>query len=125
MNEAIMENLSYLANLGLTYVSTLVIAEDSNILFTIAVALLLVLLAARMVKRKHGGFPKSFRAWRTVINRQSSSRLFESRRGPALKACPNCAEQLPLSAIICNTCDYNFLAARPDRGQKLLPHPNS
>jgi hypothetical protein len=38
-----------------------------------------------------------------------------------LKPCPNCAEELPLSAIICDACDYNFLAARPGRGQKLLP----
>jgi ribosomal protein L40E len=124
MNEAIVENLSYLANLVLTYGSTLVIAEGSNILPITAVALILAFLAVRMVKRKHRGFPKSFRARRTVVNKRSSRRLFESQRGPALKACPNCAEQLPLSAIICRTCDYNFLAARPGRGQNLLPSPN-
>lgn len=124
MDEVIVENLSYLANLVFTYGSTLVIAEGLDILPITAVALILVLLAARIIKRKYGGFPKSFRARRTVINKRSSGRLFESQRGPALKACPNCAEQLPLSAIICRTCDYNFLAARPGRGQKLLPYPN-
>lgn len=123
MEEAIVENLSNLANLVLTYGSALMIAEGLDILPITAVALILVLLAARIVKRKRGVL-KSFRARRTVTNKRSSGRLFESQRGPALKACPNCAEQLPLSTIICRTCDYNFLAARPGRGQKLLPHPN-
>jgi hypothetical protein len=118
MEEAIVENLSNLANLVLTYGNTLMIAEGLDI-FT-AVALILVLLAARILKRKRASL-KSFRARGSVTNKRASGRLFESQRSPALKPCPNCAEQLPLSAIICDTCDYNFLAERPGRGQKLLP----
>jgi len=120
MDEAIVENLSNLANLVLTYGSTLMIAEGLDILPITAAALILVLLAARIVKRKRGVL-KSFRARGSVTNKRASGRLFESNRSPALKPCPTCAEQLPLSAIICHACDYNFLAERPGRGQKLLP----
>jgi hypothetical protein len=122
VDEAILENLSSLANLVLTYGSTLLIAEDLDIPFITAVALIFVLLAARVVKRKRGVL-KFIRARGAVTNKRASRRLFESRRGPVLKPCPNCSEQLPLSAIICNICDYNFLAERPGRGQNLLSSP--
>jgi hypothetical protein len=124
MDEAMVENLSSLANLVLTYGSTPVIAEGLDILAMTAVALILVFLAARIVRRKHGGFLQSFRAGEAVTNRYALGRLFNSPRIPALKPCPNCAAQLPLSAILCDTCDYNFLAERPGRGQKLLPSPH-
>ena len=124
MNEAIVRNLSYLANLVLTYASTLMIAEGSNILAITAAVLILVLLTARIVKRKRSVL-KSFRARGTVNNKRSSGRLFKSQRSPVLKPCPSCAEQLPLAAIICHTCGYNFLAERPGRGQTLLPSPQA
>ena len=111
MYEAIVENLSNLANLLLTDGRALMVAGGPEILPIIAVALILVLLMVRIVKRK------------TFRTRGTSCRLFERQRSPELKPCPNCTEQLPLSAIICNTCDYNFLAARPGRGQNLLPSP--
>ena len=119
-----VENLSNLANLVLTYGSTLVIAEGLDILPIIAVALILVLLTARIVKRKRSVL-KSFRARGTVNNKRSSGRLLKSQRSPVMKPCPSCAEQLPLSAIICRTCGYNFLAERPGRGQTLLPSPQA
>jgi Uncharacterised protein family UPF0547 len=122
VDEAIMENLSNLTNLVLTYGGTLVITEGVDILPIIAVASILVLLTARIVKRKRNVL-KSFRARGTVNNKGSSGRLFKSQRSPVLKPCPSCAEQLQLSAIICHTCGYNFLAERPGRGQTLLPSP--
>ena len=117
MDEAIVENLSNLASLLLTDGRALMIAGGPEILPIIAVALILVLLVTRIVKRK------TFRARGTVTHKRASGRLFERQRSPELKPCPNCTEQLPLSAIICNTCDYNFLAARPGRGQNLLLPP--
>jgi hypothetical protein len=99
------------------------IAGNSDILHFAAMALILVLLTARIVKRKRGGFFKSSRARRTSTNKSVADRFFENKRMPALKPCPNCAEQLPLSALVCDACDYNFLAARPERGQKLLLPP--
>jgi hypothetical protein len=117
MDEAIVENLSNLANLLLTDGSPLMIAGGSEILPVTAVALIIVLLVARIVKRK------IFRARGTGTHKRTFGRLFERQRSPDLKPCPNCAEQVPLSALICNACDYNFLAARPGRGQNLLPPP--
>ena len=117
-----VENLSNLANLVLMYGGKLVIAEGLDILPIIAVALILVLFTARIVKRKRSVL-KSFRARGTVNNKRFSGRLLRSQRSPVMKPCPSCAEQLPLSAIICHPCGYNFLAERPGRGQTLLPSP--
>lgn len=38
------------------------------------------------------------------------------------KKCPQCAEQLPVSALVCDGCDHNFLAGSILR-HKLLPAP--
>ena len=40
----------------------------------------------------------------------------------AFKKCPQCAEQLPVSALVCDGCDHNFLAGSILR-HKLLPAP--
>jgi hypothetical protein len=44
--------------------------------------------------------------------------------GPALKKCPKCAEQLQLSALVCDACDYNFLAGSVTHRYKMLPAPS-
>jgi len=123
MDEAMVENLSNLANHVLTYGGALVMAEGLDPLFSMTlVALIFLLLAAQSVKRKRGVL-KSSRGRGSVTNKRVSGRLFNRQRSPALKPCPNCAKQLPVTAIICGICDYNFLAERPGRGQKLLPSP--
>jgi hypothetical protein len=123
MSEAVLEILSNLGNLVMAFGSTLMIAGGLDMFLVTTGALILIPLAARIVKRKHGGFRKSFRPRGRASHGRASGRLLESRRGPVLKPCPNCAEQLPLSAIMCHFCDYNFLAERPGRGQNLLPPP--
>jgi hypothetical protein len=40
----------------------------------------------------------------------------------AFKKCPQCDEQLPVSTLVCDACDYNFLASSILR-HKLLPAP--
>jgi hypothetical protein len=125
MYEAIVEDLSTIANVVLTDGKTLMIAEGLDMLDFFAIALILVFLTTRIAKKKQGGSLKSRRAQSTPTNNRASDRFFERKRVPALKPCPSCAEQLPLSALICDACDYNFLAARPGRGQKLLPPPES
>jgi hypothetical protein len=117
MDETIVENLSNLGNLLLTGGSTPMITGGLEIFPTTVVALILVLLVARLLKRK------TFRGRGTFANRRDSGRFFERQRSPELKPCPSCNEELPLSAIICDICDYNFLAARPGRGQNMLPPP--
>ena len=44
--------------------------------------------------------------------------------GPALKKCPKCSEDLQLSALVCDTCDYNFLAGSVAHRHKMLPAPS-
>lgn len=39
------------------------------------------------------------------------------------KNCPQCSERLSLSALVCDACDYNFLAGFHSR-YKLLPAPD-
>lgn len=121
MDETILENLSNLANLILTHGSALLIADGLDILSVTALILILILLT-RIVKRKRG-VRKSPRSGDASLNKRASVRRFESQRSPVLKQCPSCAKQLPPSAIICDKCDYNFLAERPGRGQKLLSPP--
>jgi hypothetical protein len=124
MYEAAVKNFSALAELVGRVAHILEIAGGSDILRFAAIALILVFLTARIVKKKRGRFPKTFLAGNIPPNHRASDRFFERKRATTLKPCPNCAEQLPLSALICDACDYNFLAARPGRGQQLLPPPH-
>jgi hypothetical protein len=116
-----MGNFSTLAIFALADGRTFMLAEGLDILHISAIALILVFLVGRIVKRKQSGFAKSAPVWGTSTH--AAARFFESKHIPPLKPCPHCARQLPLPAIICEQCDYNFLAARPGRGQKLLPSP--
>jgi hypothetical protein len=123
MYEAITGNFSTLAKLIVTDGSTLMIAGDLNILHFSAIALILVFLTVRITKKKYGSFFKSFMARSDPMDNSPAGRFFERQHIPALKKCPHCAEQLQLSALICDACDYNFLSGMVGRGQKLLPSP--
>ena len=116
-----MENFLNWAALALMDARTPVIA-GLDVLHISALALMLIFLRLRIVNRKSDSAFESFRAASASVNHGASGRLLEKRRVPALKDCPNCAEQLPLSALMCDACDYNFLAAMPGR-HKLLPAP--
>ena len=120
IHEALVENLSNLVDLISTYGSTIMIAESLDTVSITGIAAILVLLAARIVTRKRDA-RKSFRDQRSVANKRPFSRRVKSQ--PVLKPCPSCNERLPLSAILCGMCDYNFLAERPGRRQNLLPSP--
>jgi hypothetical protein len=113
-----MEDFLTLAKLVLMDGGSAMTAESVDILPIAAIALILVFLRLRIVNKNPASLSRSFRAESTC-----AGRFLETQRIQALKKCPNCAEQLPLSAIICETCDYNFLAERPGRGQHLLPPP--
>src|SRR4029453_8540716 len=53
----------------------------------------------------------------------SDDRILGRHRIPALKKCPNCAEEVPLSVLMCDACDYNFLSGMVGCRLKLLPSP--
>jgi ribosomal protein L40E len=92
------------------------ITEDVHILYMSAASLILVFIASRIVNKKCSSFVNSLKL-------KNGLAVFERQRVSIHKQCPHCAAELPLSAIICEQCDYNFLAERPGRGQKLLPPP--
>ena len=123
MHEAILRNLSSIATLVGTNGSMAMIAEDSNILHFAAIALLLVFLAIRRAQRNGDSFFSSFFAGRMFTRDHTTDRMFERHHILELKKCPNCAEQLPLSMLICEACDYNFLSGMVGYGDKLLPSP--
>ncbi len=91
-----------------------------EILALSAIAGIVVFLALRFLKKKPRDLFESFQA-----TDSAGTKIFERHRVPATKNCPGCEGQLPLSAIICEGCDYNFLAARPVRMQALLPGPDT
>jgi len=123
MYEMIMENFSNLAKFIVTDGRTLKMAEDLNIIYFSAIALILVFLTVRIATKRYASFFKSSKAGSALASDGASGRFFERQRIPALKKCPNCTEQLPLSALICEACDYNFLSRMVGRGQKFLPSP--
>jgi len=103
--------------------STAMLAEDINLLHFSAIAMILAFLTARRAKREEGGFFKSLLMGRMFATDRDADRMFERQHIQALKRCPNCTEELPLSALICESCDYNFLSGMVGHGNKLLPSP--
>jgi hypothetical protein len=103
----------------------LMIAEDLNldILHFSAIVLTLALLTARIASKKDGSFLKWFVAGAflgiialplAIVKRQHVALT-------ALKKCPKCDEQLPLSALVCDVCDYNFISRMVGHPHKLPP----
>lgn len=83
-----------------------------------AIALLVPLIAFRIARHKAHSQVHEF-AGRAL----NPFRKSETPALTALKKCPGCAEELPLSALICEGCDYNFLAGSTRYRHKLLPAP--
>jgi hypothetical protein len=125
MWEAIVTKFSTLALfLGTDGIATM-IADGSNILYFTAIGLIFVAFTARIVRGRYGSFFTSLAVGRRFTNDRAYDRMFERRQIVAIKKCPNCTEQLPLSAVLCDGCDYNFLSEMVGHGQKLLPSPES
>ena len=98
-------------------------AENLDILHFFAPAVILMLLISRIGNRRHGGFFKALVAGSLFSNDCAVDRMFEKHHIPASKKCPNCTEHLPISGLICEACDYNFLTGMVGYGNKLLPSP--
>ena len=106
--------------------------EDLNIVHFSTIALTFALLTARIASKKNGSFFKWFVAGAIfgiialpiAIFKRKHDGLPAHESLMTLKTCPNCAEQLPLAALVCHTCDYNFLSMAVGYRHKLLPAPN-
>ena len=101
------------------------ISDGLNIYCLSAIALVVALLFARGMKNSYGSFFKSFLKSTGLKKSYANDRMFENLRVPAFKKCPNCEKQLPLSALLCDACDFNFLAGSLYRGNKMLAAPDT
>jgi hypothetical protein len=121
MYEPISQILSLVAN-G----STFIIDGDADILHFLAIALILAFLTARIASKKDGSFFKWFVAGAFLGIIALPIAIFKRQQVPStLKKCPKCAEQLPVSALVCDSCEYNFISRIVGHGHKLLASPKS
>jgi hypothetical protein len=123
MWEGITTKFSTLAPLLGTDGITAMIAEGSKISYFTVIALIFIAFMARIVRRSYKFFFGSLVRGRPFRKERAFDRMFERRQIVASKKCPHCAEPLPLSAVLCDACDYNFLSEMVGTGQKLLPSP--
>jgi hypothetical protein len=83
------------------------------------IALILTLLVLR-TRRNEGGLRSFFS--------KPIQKSFAKKRDLAIlvvfKNCPQCDEQMPVSTLVCDSCDYNFLSSSILR-HKMLPAPQS
>jgi hypothetical protein len=125
MYEPISQILS-LVTLAVTNGSTLMIDGDSYILHFLAIALVLAFLTATIASRKDGSFFKWFVAGAFLGVIALPVAIFKRQQVPSiLKKCPKCAEQLPVSALVCDSCEYNFISRIVGHGHKLLASPKT
>jgi hypothetical protein len=99
--------------------------ENLDIVNFFAPAIILMFFIAIAGEKKQGGFFKALVMGSAFSNECAVDRMFEKQHIPSLKKCPNCAEQLPLSGVICEACDYNFLSGMVGYGNRLLAAPQA
>ncbi|MGH7797099.1 MAG: hypothetical protein ACREQ2_19730 [Candidatus Binatia bacterium] len=126
MAEIVSTDFSSFATDLLTNARALVIAEDANILYFSAIAVTLGLLTAKIASKKDGGFFKWFIAGAFLGIIALPVAIFKKQHVPltALKKCPKCDDQLPLPALVCDACDYNFISGIAGHRRQMLPSPN-
>ncbi|MSP39471.1 MAG: hypothetical protein EXR70_13370 [Deltaproteobacteria bacterium] len=94
--------------------------ENLDIVNFFAPAIILMFLIAIAGDKKQVGVFKALVTGSAFSNEYAVDRMFEEQHLPSLKKCPNCAEQLPLSGVICEACDYNFLSGMVGNAKRLL-----
>ena len=110
----------------LTIPNMLMSIATSNIICLSGAALILAYFTAKIASRKGGSYFKWFAAGACVgivalplaIIKRAPVEL------PIFKKCPKCAEQLPISSLVCDACEYNFLSGMVGSRLKLLPAPD-
>ena len=91
-----------------------------DIVLYAAILPILAMLIVKVTRNKTGSIPK-LSLPRAL---QKSYGKKDHFAGPTLKKCPKCNEQLQLSALVCDACDYNFLAGSVTYRHKMLPAPS-
>jgi hypothetical protein len=97
--------------------------SSAEISFLLAMAVTVIIFAARLAKEPVSAFFKSFTLGIPLRNILLAERLIAAKSLAPQKNCPNCAEPTPISALFCDACDYNFLSGTIGSRQKSLPAP--
>ena len=124
MYEMISINLSSFSTHAMANGSMRMIGSD--ILYYCAIALILGFLTAKIGSKKGGTFFQWFVAGALVGVIALPVAILKKERVAllALKKCPKCAGQIPLSALVCDGCDFNFISGFAGHRHKMLPAPN-
>ena len=99
--------------------------EGIGIFHLFVMALALAFLTAGIAHNKGGSFFKWFLAGAFLGIIALPVAVFKKKQlaPPALKQCPKCAEQLPIQALVCDRCDYNFVSMMVGCQTKPAPSP--
>jgi hypothetical protein len=110
--ESLLNDFSSLVIVAVERGSMAMAIERTSIFHVLILALMLGLLTAAIANHKGGSPFKWFLAGAflgilvlpiAVLKKKNVAR-------PARKQCPNCAGQIPIDALVCDACDYNFLS---------------
>ena len=96
-----------------------VMSDATHNIYYYAIGLTVFMLAIKVTIHRGGRFFPKFLGAPFMGTRAKRQQIVLS----ALKTCPECAEQLPLSTLVCDTCNYNFLSGSVAHRHKLLPPP--
>jgi hypothetical protein len=88
-------------------------------------ALILIMVAAWTAKKPIAAFFKSYPTSRAFTHNLLAARWLAPKPILAQKNCPHCAVPMPISALFCDACDYNYLSGSLGTRQKSLPAPAS
>ncbi len=101
-----------------------IIAEGSNFLHFSALAFIMVFFVVRVTKNICAAPFVSTLVQCILSHNRIAGRMFEKNPILEVKSCPHCAEQVPLSTLICHACEYNFLSGTIGNGRLLTsPEP--
>ena len=97
--------------------------DDYGILQVAGIALIIALLVGRMGSKKASAF---FKPRTSKVKKALPAAIFRKHQAAlsATKKCPNCAGNLPISTLVCDACEYNFLSGTVGLRNKLLPSPD-
>jgi hypothetical protein len=90
-----------------------------------AIAMLMLIYWIKYALSRAEGFFSALVAGRLFSDDHGADRMFERQSFSALKKCPSCSEELPLSALICHACDHNFLTGTIGGANRMLPAPGA
>ena len=126
MFEAILKHFSSFVTLMVERATTAMTFEGIGIFHLFVMALALAFLTAGIAHNKGGSFFKWFLAGAFLGIIALPVAVFKKKQlaPPALKQCPKCAEQLPIQALVCDWCDYNFVSMMVGCQHKPVPPPS-